>query len=137
MQLSLSHRFIKFSLVGISGIIVNNAILFYARETLQVPISIASLIAIQIAIFNNFFWNRRYTWIDRQMVGFQATRIGLLKFTAVSWIAGGLNWIILLLLTNYAGIYYMLSNLIAIAIASILNYLLNDLWTFRQQTDLL
>ncbi len=132
MQFQVPKRFLRFTFVGVSGIIVNNAILYYAREHLFVPIAIASLVAIQIAIFNNFFWNRRFTWIDREMNGFQAIRTGLLKFTMVSWVAGGLNWIILMLLTHYAGLYYILANLIAILMASILNYFLNDLWTFRQ-----
>ena len=74
MPLKLPKRFIAFSFVGISGIIVNSAILYYAKEFLYVPIPIASLIAIQIAIFNNFFWNHRFTrkrpeedtWYSRQ-----------------------------------------------------------------------
>jgi len=133
MQIKLPKRFISFSFVGISGIVVNSAILYYAKEYLYVPVSIASLIAIQIAIFNNFFWNHRFTWTDREMKGFSAIRTGLIRFTLVSWIAGGLNWIILLLLHHYAGLYYMLANLIAILIASVLNYFLNDLWTFRHR----
>jgi len=131
MQLKLPKRFISFTFVGVSGIVVNSAILYYAKEYLYVPIPIASIIAIQIAIFNNFFWNHRFTWTDREMKSFQAIRTGLIRFTLVSWIAGGLNWIILLLLHHYVGIYYMIANLIAILIASILNYFLNDLWTFR------
>ncbi len=133
MYFKLPKRFIIFTFVGISGIVVNNAILYYAKEYLFVPIPIASLIAIQLAIFNNFIWNHRFTWTDREMKGFSAIRTGLIKFTMVSWIAGVLNWIILLLLTHYAGIYYILANLIAIFIASILNYFLNDLWTFQTQ----
>jgi putative flippase GtrA len=135
MVLKLPKRFISFSFVGISGIFVNSAVLYYAKEALYVPIPIASLFAIQIAIFNNFFWNHRFTWTDRGMQGFQAIRTGLIRFTMVSWIAGGLNWIILLLLHHYVGIHYILANLIAIFIASILNYFLNDLWTFRSPPE--
>ncbi|MBT4362387.1 MAG: GtrA family protein [Candidatus Marinimicrobia bacterium] len=131
MQMKLPKRFISFTFVGISGIVVNSAILYYAKEYLYVSIPIASLFAIQLAIFNNFFWNHRFTWTDREMKGYQAIRTGLIRFTLVSWIAGGLNWIILLLLHHYVGIHYILANLIAIFIASILNYFLNDLWTFR------
>jgi len=120
-------------MVGISGIVVNNAILYYAKEYLFVPLPIASLIAIQLAIFNNFIWNHKFTWIDREMKGFEAIRAGLIKFTLVSWIAGALNWIVLMLLSHYAGLYYILANLIAILIASILNYFMNDLWTFRNR----
>ncbi len=133
MQLKLPKRFITFTFVGISGIVVNNAILFYAKEYLYVPVSLASLIAIQIAIFNNFIWNRKFTWTDREMKGYQAIRTGLIKFTLVSWIAGGLNWVILLILYHSFGLHYIIANLIAILIASVLNYLLNDLWTFRHK----
>ena len=133
MALKLPKRFITFTFVGVSGIVVNNAILYYANEYLHVPIAFASLIAIQIAIFNNFTWNHRFTWTDREMTGFQAIRTGLLKFTLVSWIAGGLNWVILLILHHSFGLHYIVANLIAILIASVLNYFLNDLWTFRNQ----
>ncbi len=133
MQMKFPKRFISFSFVGLSGIVVNSAILYYAKEYLFVPIPIASLVAIQIAIFNNFVWNHRFTWIDREMTGFQAIRAGFIRFSLVSWIAGGLNWSLLLVLHHYAGIHYMLANLIAIFMASILNYFLNDLWTFRQR----
>ena len=132
MQFPLPKRFVTFTFVGVSGIIVNNAVLYFAVENLFLPISIASLIAIQLAIFNNFIWNHRFTWADREMMGFQAIRDGLIRFTLVSWIAGGVNWVILLLLDHYSEIYYMVANLIAIFIASILNYLLNDNWTFKE-----
>lgn len=131
MQIKLPRRFLIFTIVGISGIFVNTGILFFAKEYLFVPIPIASLLAIQIAIFNNFIWNRRFTWTDREMNGYEAIRNGLIKFTTVSWVAGALNWIILLLLTHYFGVYYIVANLMAIFIASILNYFLNDLWTFQ------
>ncbi len=134
MQIKLPKRFVTFTFVGISGIVVNNAILFYAKEQLLVPIPIASLIAIQVAIFNNFFWNRKFTWTDRHMDGFHAIRAGLVKFIMVSWIAGGLNWVILLLLNHVAGMYYLWANLVAILFASVLNFFLNDLWTFRKNT---
>ena len=135
MQIQLPKRFITFTFVGISGIFVNQAILFYAHESLHVPLALASLIAIQIAIINNFIWNRQFTWTDRPMKGYQAIKKGLIKFTLVSWVAGALNWVILLILTEYAGIYYMIANLMAILVASILNYFLNDLWTFRKSGD--
>lgn len=97
----------------------------------MVPLAFASLVAIQIAIINNFIWNRKFTWTDRPMQGIEAILKGLLRFTLVSWIAGGINWVVLLALTRFLGMHYMIANLIAIFIASILNYFLNDLWTFR------
>lgn len=134
MQFNLPKRFITFSFVGVSGILVNQGILFYAHESLQVPLAFASLVAIQVAIINNFIWNRQFTWTDRPMQGFQAVKRGLIKFTLVSWVAGALNWVVLLLLTELLEIHYMLANLAAILVASVLNYFLNDLWTFRESS---
>lgn len=131
MSIRLPTRFIVFTMVGVSGIVVNNVILYLLIEFLFLHISIASLIAIQIAIFNNFIWNRKYTWKDREMTGWDAIRKGLIRFTLVSWIAGALNWLILLALDYTTDLHYIFANLIAIFIASILNYFLNDFWTFR------
>ena len=130
MQFSFPKRFVVFTMVGISGIIVNNLVLYLLIEYLFLPLSIASLFAIQLAIFNNFIWNRKFTWRDREMLGWEAIKKGLLKFTLVSWVAGALNWLILLILDYTTDLHYIMANLIAIFIASILNYLLNDLWTF-------
>jgi dolichol-phosphate mannosyltransferase len=135
MQFQLPKRFLTFTAVGVSGIFVNQAVLFYVHDSLKVPLAIASLIAIQIAIINNFIWNRQFTWTDRPMKGFQAIKQGLIKFTLVSWVAGTLNWIILMILSKSFGIHYMIANLAAILVASILNYFLNDLWTFRRSHD--
>lgn len=133
MSIRLPKRFIIFTMVGVSGIVVNNVILYLLIEYLFLHISIASLIAIQVAIFNNFIWNRKYTWKDREMKGWGAIRKGLIKFTLVSWIAGALNWLILLALDYTTDLHYIFANLIAIFIASILNYFLNDFWTFREK----
>ena len=124
-----------FTMVGISGIVVNNVLLYLLIEFLALPLSIASLFAIQLAIFNNFVWNRRFTWRDRDMRGWQAIRRGLIKFTLVSWIAGALNWLILLILDYTTDLHYIIANLIAILIASILNYVLNDFWTFKRNLE--
>ena len=135
MEIKLPKRFIVFTMVGISGIFVNNAVLYLLIEYLFLPLSLASLVAIQLAIFNNFIWNRKFTWRDRGMKGWTAIRHGLLRFTLVSWVAGALNWLILLILDYTTDLHYILANLIAIFIASILNYVLNDFWTFKQKIE--
>ena len=127
----IPKRFLVFTLVGVSGIVVNSAMLLYVREILEVPLRLASLVGIQTAIFNNFIWNRKFTWTDRSMSGVKATGMGLIRFTMVSWIAGAMNWVLLMILTHWGGLHYFIANLLAILAASILNFFLNDLWTFK------
>jgi dolichol-phosphate mannosyltransferase len=52
------------------------------------------------------------------------------KFFAVSLIALAFNLLFLFIFTEYFKIYYLLSQLIAIALAMIINFLGNKLWTF-------
>lgn len=131
----IPRRFLVFTLVGISGIFVNTAILWLGTEKLGLPYQLASLIAIQIAIANNYAWNLRFTWRDRQIRGLRRRLRTFGQFTMVSWIAGGINWLVLILLTELLGIYYLLANLGAILVASLVNYFANDLWTFQQGSN--
>ncbi len=135
MSLRFRQRFVVFTLVGISGIIVNTFFLWLFTEMVGFPYQLASLMAIQIAIFNNYFWNLRYTWRDRRISGRQRILRKLGQFTLVSWIAGVINWITLILLTEFAGVYYIYANLLAILVASLVNYFANDLWTFQSLSE--
>jgi putative flippase GtrA len=69
----LRYRFVKFGAVGSSGVIVNFIVLFLAQEYLfrgihpeQRRLSLSLAIAIALATFNNFLWNRLWTWGDRK-----------------------------------------------------------------------
>ena len=135
MQYRIPKRFILFTLVGGSGILVNMLALYLMKQHGQITLALASPIAIQLAIFNNYIWNRQITWTDRKIAGLKGIRNSLIRFTMVSWIAGTVNWVLLLLLTHISHIHYLLANLMAILIASVLNYFLNDLWTFRKPGD--
>jgi len=57
----------------------------------------------------------------------------LTKFSIVGVIGAGINTWFLWLFTDVAGLYYLYSSLIAIEIAIILQFLMNDRWTFKEQ----
>jgi len=57
-----TRRFIKFALVGISGTVVDFGIFNLLSSIMgfaTIPSSVVSFIA---AVFNNFFWNRHWTY---------------------------------------------------------------------------
>jgi len=111
--------------------IVNTGVLWLLKAYAGIPYPVASLIAIQIAIFNNFFWNRRLTWRDRRQSAWRGILGTLRRFILVSWIAGGINWVLLIFLTELLHLHYLQSNILAILVASLVNYFANDRWTFR------
>lgn len=144
-------RYIKFGLVGASGTVVNMAVLFVAQEYLFAAIAAprsrlyASLaLAIAVATINNFTWNRLWTWADRLRDAAARVRPGnahqtgvslyfgqLGRYAVASWFGIALQYGLTLWLSH--SLHYLLANVIAIVIASVSNFLANDLWTFRHR----
>jgi dolichol-phosphate mannosyltransferase len=122
------RKFVKFSIVGLVGVVVNTAALFVGHDQLDLPLWIASPIAVEIAILNNFVWNNYWTFRTQ---GFQWSRAA--KFNLVS--LGGLviTTVVLNVLVEYAGMFYLIANLIAIGVAMSWNFAINFLWTWRQR----
>jgi dolichol-phosphate mannosyltransferase len=126
----LNPRILKFATVGLSGVGVNMGMLFLLTEYLHIPYLISSILAIEISILSNFFLNDIWTWRDRIKKKYLHRLIQYHISVGVTAIF--INWLILLILTEFFGLYYLISNLIGIALGTFANYILNDIWTFRQ-----
>lgn len=124
-------RFIKFLLVGASGIIVNEGLLFILKELIKLTLPVASAIAIEASIISNFMLNDTITFRDRRTAGAKSFFSRLAKFNAVSLAGAAINYSATLLLTQVFGIHYLISNLIGIVIATMVNYLVNNWWTWK------
>ena len=124
-------RFLKFCMVGASGVLVNEGLLWILKEFAALPLALCSAISIETAIMSNFLLNDFITFSDRRVrgTGFFLLRLG--KFYAVSQIGLVINMGVLLLLTNVFGLHYLLSNLVGIGSAMMWNYLVNLGWTWR------
>jgi putative flippase GtrA len=131
-------RFIKFGLVGASGTVINIAALYAMQEHVlrgiadfhsRLNYSIA--LAITVATISNFYWNRRLTWRDRRRNGRQSVVLLFLKYV----MAAALSIVLQSLLTKWLALHlhYLVANLIAIALASLVNFVANDKLTFRRR----
>ncbi len=126
----LRSRLLKFCLVGGSGVVVNMGVLYLLTESVRIPYYIASPLAIELSLLSNFFLNLFWTWKDR--VGGRSLWGKLLRYhIGAAGTAFLFNYSLLIILTGWLGIYYLLSNLIGITAGTISNYLVNDRWTFR------
>ncbi|MCX6135417.1 MAG: GtrA family protein [Ignavibacteriales bacterium] len=128
----LSPRLIKFGVVGASGVLVNVGCLYLLTEFARIPYFIASLIAIELSIISNFTINILWTWRDRSEKGTLSTKLVRYHIGAGATAFLG-NYLILVALTEFFGMHYMISNLIGIAVGTFSNYLINDLWTFKKK----
>ena len=115
----------KFLLVGSSGYVVNLVVFTFSLKVIGVHHIAAATIAFAVAVMNNFWWNRHWTFAARGgHAGFQAAR-----FFTVSVLALGINLIALKLLVG-GGMSELPAQAIAIAIAMPFNFVGNKLWTF-------
>ena len=129
----LTARVLKFGIVGASGVVVNMGGLYVFKEFAGIPYFIASLIAIELSILSNFTINLLWTWSDRS--GHGSTWTKLLRYHVGAGATAFLgNYLILIALTELFGMHYMVSNLIGIAVGTLANYIINDLWTFRKHS---
>lgn len=127
-----SPRLIKFGIVGTSGVAVNVGGLYLFTEFAKIPYFVASIIAIELSILSNFTVNLLWTWRDRSQEGTLWTKIARYHIGAGATAFLG-NYLILIALTEFFGVHYMISNLIGIAVGTFSNYLINDLWTFKRK----
>ncbi|YAF97473.1 MAG: glycosyltransferase [Nodularia sp. CChRGM 3473] len=128
-------RFLRFGLVGLSGVFVDMAILYLLSDptTLALPLTRSKIIAGEIAIFNNFLWNDAWTFADvsmKQQEWHQRLK-RLLKFNIICLAGLGLNVLVLNLVFNFIIPNRYIANLIAIAVATIWNFWINFKLSWR------
>ena len=124
-------RFLKFCVVGLSGVVVNMGLLWLLTELAGLFYLLSAAISIETSIITNFVFNNYFTFRDRRSSGIKPFLSRLLKFNLVSLAGLGLNMGVLWLLTEVFGIYYLLSNLCGIVVATLWNYLVNTWWTWK------
>jgi putative flippase GtrA len=120
-------QLLRFAAVGASGYVVNLAVFTAAVHGAGFAYLIAAVLAFAVAVANNFFWNRGWTFrAGDGHAGFQAVR-----FLVVSLVAFGFNVVLLYALVEYAGTPKVPAQALAIAAATPLNFVGNKLWSFR------
>ena len=119
-------QLLKFGLVGGSGYVVNLAVFALLAEGAGLHHLLAALAAFCVAVSNNFFLNRHWTFrAGDGHAGFQAAR-----FFAVSLVGLGVNLALLELLVSVAEVPQLPAQAIAVALSMPVNFVGNKLWTF-------
>ncbi|HYN53065.1 MAG TPA: GtrA family protein [Thermoleophilaceae bacterium] len=124
-----SHNWIqllKFCAVGASGYVVNLAVFYACVEGLGLHYLLAATLAFIVAVTNNFWWNRHWTFRAKSgSARFQAPR-----FFTVSIVAFLFAAMVLELLVSVAGMPELAAQAIAIMAATPLNFIGNKMWSF-------
>jgi dolichol-phosphate mannosyltransferase len=131
----LRSRFVRFALVGLSGVAVDMSLLFLLSDprALGWGLTRSKLIAAEAAIVNNFLWNDRWTFRDLvpEQRSARAAFRRFLKFNAICLAGLVLNVALLNVMFNVLGVNRYAANAVAIGTVTAWNYLLNRALAWR------
>lgn len=114
-------RFINFALVGGIGAIWYFALLYVLTEYAGLWYGLSAALATLVAITNNYLINHYYTFRHVKQYNKSLFK-GWLKYVGNSAIGDGVDWCIMVLLTEVFGLWYMLSAFLASGVACIIKY---------------
>ncbi len=122
----LIKKFVKFGVVGASGVLVDFGFTFLCKELIKIPKYVSNAIGFTIAASTNYFFNRIWTFHSHN------PEIGIeyVRFLLVSLIGLGINTLILWILVSKFKKNFYVSKLFAIAVVTVWNFFINLIFTF-------
>lgn len=122
----------KFVLVGGSGYALNLLVFTLAVTALDLHHLLAASLAFVVAVSNNFWWNR--LWTFRARAGHAGTQAA--RYFTVSLLAFVIAAALLELLVTGFGWPKVLAQALSVGAATPLNFLGNKMWSFRRSGPL-
>jgi putative flippase GtrA len=121
----LIFKFIKYSFVGVICTVIYFLSVFILVELFLTDPVVGSIIAFIIMTCFSFFLNRKYTF------GGDFSHTKLIRFLIVSMIGFILNFIIMYGIVNVLSFHYSIGELVTILVIPLINFTLNNYWTFK------
>ena len=127
------RRILQFATVGVSGVLVNMASVWAGLQLVQAADpdlrdALASALGILVSVFTNFLLNDVWTWGDREK-GSWLSRLA--RYYLVSAAAALLQFGCAMGLRLLLDINLYLAQFSGIALGTIVNYVANNRWTFK------
>jgi putative flippase GtrA len=119
-------KFVKFSLVGFSGVFVDFGITFFCKEYLKVQKYLANTFGFVTAAFTNYLLNRIWTFRSTNPQVFEE----FTRFFMIALIGLGINLLIIWAMSGKLKVNFYLSKLVATVLVTGWNFLINAYFTF-------
>jgi putative flippase GtrA len=120
-------QLLRFAAVGASGYVVNLAVFAVCVHLVGLDYRVASVAAFVVSVVNNFWLNRHWTFSAQASHPF----LQGVRFFAVSLVAFGFTYVILVALVDGAGMMKVLAQAIAVAASMPLSFIGQKLWSFK------
>jgi len=126
------NKLIRFAFVGASGAVINLLILWILTDFGHLFYLLSALIAIEISILWNFFFNTKLTF-NYKFENMSFFLDSAIKYHMTSFVGILINLSVLLSLTELININYIISEIIAILLAFGVNYILSINYIWRER----
>jgi putative flippase GtrA len=124
-------RWLVFNLVGLAGVAVQLGILATLTRVLDLPVALATIVAVEAAVLHNFGWHQRWTWRGRPSTGFRETVRRLVRFHALNGLVSLVGNVAITVAIARTGIDPLAANLVAIVTCSAVNFTTGEWLVFR------
>ncbi len=127
-------KFLKFGVVGASGMVVHFGVLFLCKEVLSINPYVANTIGFITAATTNYILNRIWTFRSHE----KQVGVEYLKFILVSVVGLGINngtlWLTGRLLPSWNDDWrFYILWIVAVGVTTLWNFFGNLIFTFRQK----
>jgi putative flippase GtrA len=119
-------KFLKFGIVGFSGLFVDFGTTYVCKEWLKIQKYIANSIGFTVAASSNYIFNRVWTFKSHD----PNIAVEYTEFFIISLIGLAINNFVLWLILKRFKINFYLAKLFAIAVVTVWNFLANYFITF-------
>ncbi len=126
MNNDLFWKFLKFGVVGFSGVFVDFGVTWLCREKLRLNQYVANSIGFLCAVVSNYILNRIWTFQSQD----PAVATQFSKFLLASLVGLALNNGIIYLLNERLKINFYVAKLVATAVVTVWNFWANYTFTF-------
>lgn len=139
-------RFFKFALVGISGTFIDIGFFNLFNQRFGIEPIAAKALSFCVAVFNNYFWNRLWTYPESRELPFikqfiqylLVSIVGLIINTTIFALADSslIQFLTRILPADFFFTPIVVGHNVSVAIATVVvlfwNYFVNRFWTFRK-----
>ena len=133
LRMAGNENFVKFLLVGLSGLVVNSVVLWAFTELGAMHFILSAILATQASTLWNFGLTEGWVFGQRQTERNFVTR--LVSFLMMNNAMLLLRGPIMTLLVSQLGMHYVIANLASLFAMTVLRYLLADKWIWNKNSD--
>ncbi len=115
----LLNQILKFGLVGGTAFVIDYVLLYFCTEFLHIHYLISSIISFTVSVIFNYILSIKWIFDVKKKQDVK----GFVIFIILSVIGLGINSLIMYVMVEKFGVYYMLSKIVSTAVVMVYNFI--------------